>query len=134
MTDCVFCSIVSGKGPASVVYQDETVMAIMSIGPINPGHTLVIPTKHAGRLAALDEADGLHMFRIAMRLDQAIRASRVRCEGVNLHLADGETAGQDVFHVPLHVIPRFAGDSFKLEIDYPRKPQRQVYDTPQMTS
>ena len=57
------------------------------------------------------------MFKIAMKLSESLRNSGIRCEGVNLFLADGEVAGQEVFHVHLHVIPRFSGDGFGFKFD-----------------
>ncbi len=114
MTDCVFCRILAGEEPVSVVYQDDLCSAFMDIQPVNPGHLLVIPKVHAPYLAQLDQETGAQMFRIAHRLAQALRKSDVRCEGVNLFLADGEAAFQEVFHVHLHVIPRYEGDGFGL--------------------
>jgi diadenosine tetraphosphate (Ap4A) HIT family hydrolase len=89
-------------------------MAFMDIRPVNPGHVLVIPVQHAAGLSELDPEAGAHMMRVAQRIAHALRASSVRCEGVNLHLADGAAAGQEVFHVHLHVVPRFRGDGFGL--------------------
>ena len=84
----------------------------MDIRPVNPGHLLVIPLAHAAGLATLESDTGAQMFRVGQRLAEAIRRSGVRCEGINVLLADGEAAGQEVFHVHLHVIPRYAGDGF----------------------
>lgn len=112
---CVFCAIVAGTSPASVVLDDAEVLAFLDIRPITPGHLLVIPTRHASYLADLDEAVGERMYHVAVRLAGALRSSGLRCEGVNLFLADGEAAGQEVFHVHLHVFPRFAGDGFRME-------------------
>ncbi len=109
---CVFCDIVAGRVPASVVYRDEHVCAFMDIRPVNPGHLLIIPLAHAAGLTALEPGTGAQMFRVGQRLAEAIRRSGVRCEGINVLLADGEAAGQEVFHVHLHVIPRYAGDGF----------------------
>src|SRR5918999_6279286 len=113
--DCIFCAIVAGSAPASIVYDDADLLAFLTIGPVTPGHLLIIPKRHAPFLADLDEAAGARMFTVAMRLAGALRASGLRCEGVNLFLADGEAAGQEVFHAHLHVFPRFAGDGFRLE-------------------
>ena len=113
---CVFCEIVEGRAKASVVYADERVVAFMDLRPVNTGHLLVIPRTHAGSLADLDPDDGARMFRVAQRLAAAVRASGIRSEGVNLFLADGEAAGQDVFHVHVHVLPRYPGDGFTLQI------------------
>ena len=112
MNECIFCAIVDGRVPASVVYRDDACIAFMDIAPINAGHILVVPIKHATHLADLDADTGGALFVLAQRLSAAIRSSGVRAEGINLLLADGEVAGQEVFHVHLHVLPRFAGDGF----------------------
>jgi len=111
---CVFCEIVAGDAPASVVHEDERTMTFLDHRPITPGHLLVVPREHAGYLAELEPEDGAQLFRVGMRAAAALRASSLRCEGVNFHLADGVVAGQEVFHVHLHVIPRYAGDGFGL--------------------
>lgn len=109
---CIFCDILQARAPSSLVYADDLVVAFMDIQPVNPGHLLVIPRAHAAHLTDLGEGIGGHLFQVGMRLAAAIRSSELRCEGVNLFLADGEAAGQEVFHVHLHVIPRFRGDGF----------------------
>jgi diadenosine tetraphosphate (Ap4A) HIT family hydrolase len=120
---CVFCDIVSGRGPASVVHSDENVIALLDIRPLNTGHLLVIPRAHAAYLAHLDPALGGHMFAVAQRMAAGLRRSGLPCEGVNLFLADGEAAFQEVFHVHLHVIPRTTGDGFRLRANW-RSPSR----------
>lgn len=122
---CIFCDIVAGKAPASVVYEDDIVIVFMTIGPVNPGHMLVVTKAHIPSMAEMDEAIGMHLFRIVMRLERAIRKSGVRCEGTNLFLADGEAAFQDVFHFHMHVFPRFKGDSFKIHADWSVRPLRE---------
>ncbi len=112
---CIFCEIVAGRSPATFIYSDEGCSAFLDIQPVNPGHTLVIPNAHAAFLADLDTALGGQMFTVGQRVAAALRQSGVRCEGVNLFLADGEAAMQEVFHVHLHVIPRFTGDGFGLK-------------------
>ena len=109
---CIFCEIVAGRADASVVYEDEYVMAFLDLFPVNQGHTLVIPKTHATYLNELDAEVGMRVFAAAHVLAQAVRNSGVRCEGVNLLLADGAAAGQEVFHVHLHVLPRYSGDKF----------------------
>ena len=130
MSDCVFCDILSGKLPVSIVYRDERCTAFMDIQPVNSGHVLVIPNRHAAFLADLDEETGGHMFRVAQRLARALRNSGVRCEGVNFFLADGAAAMQDVFHVHLHVFPRYRGDGFGLRFSpaYSVRPDRSELD------
>lgn len=126
--DCVFCEIVAGTSPASVVYKDDLSLAMMTIGPVNPGHVLVLPKRHAAYLADLDEETGGHLFKVTMRVAAAIRRSGLRCEGINLFLADGEAAFQEIFHLHLHVFPRFRGDPFRLDADWSVKPARGELD------
>ena len=114
MSPCVFCDIIQGQSPASMVYADEQAIAFMDIRPVVSGHLLVIPRVHAASLADLDVDAGAHLFRVGMKLATALRRSTLRCEGINFFLADGVAAGQDVFHVHLHILPRFQGDGFGL--------------------
>ena len=107
---CDFCHILAGNGPASFIYCDEQVTAFLDIRPVNAGHVLVVPNRHAANLSELDDASGMHLFQVARRITAALYASGLPCEGVNFFLADGKAAGQDVFHVHLHIIPRFAHD------------------------
>jgi diadenosine tetraphosphate (Ap4A) HIT family hydrolase len=111
---CIFCEILAGRAPASFVYRDDLCAAFMDIHPVNPGHVLVIPIQHAARLAELDMPAGMQMFQVGQRLAAALRASGLRCEGVNFFLADGTAAGQEVHHVHLHVFPRWHGDGHHL--------------------
>ena len=110
MGGCLFCGILAGREPASIVHRDSESCAFMDIFPVNPGHVLVVPTSHAAYLAELDPEAGAGLFRVGQRVAAALRSSGPRCEGVNLLLADGEAAGQEIFHVHLHVIPRYRGD------------------------
>jgi diadenosine tetraphosphate (Ap4A) HIT family hydrolase len=97
------------------VYADDVVIAFMDVQPVNPGHVLVIPRDHAVGLADLDEDQGAQMWRIAHRVANALRHSGLRVEGVNFFLADGRAANQEVFHIHLHVVPRYTGDPFKIQ-------------------
>ena len=125
--DCVFCKILAGEEEVTVIHEDDLCVAFMDVQPINPGHALVVPRKHAPYLADLEAEDGAQMFRVAQRVAAALRECGVKCEGVNFFLADGEAAGQEVFHVHLHVFPRYRGDGFGLKLppDYQDRPPRE---------
>ncbi len=131
MSSCVFCEILAEKLPSSIIFRDDLCCALMDIQPVNPGHVLLIPTYHAPSLAELDEESGIHMFRTAQRIANALRSSGIKCEGVNFFLADGSAAGQEVFHVHLHVFPRYEGDGFGLRFgpEYGKRPTREELDT-----
>ena len=112
--ECVFCGIVKGEIPASIVHEDEQALAFMDAHPVNAGHVLVIPKSHAAHLSELDPEIGGEVFKTAMSVSAAVRRCGIPCKAVNLMLADGIEAGQEIFHVHLHVIPRFRGDNFSM--------------------
>ena len=90
---------------------------------MTPGHLLVVPKVAARDLSELDPEVGGKLFKVGQLLAAALRDSEVGCDGVNFFLADGVLAGQEVFHVHLHVIPRTAGDGFGLR-GRPTSPHR----------
>ena len=122
-SECIFCRIIEGSLPASIVYEDGQAVAFMDIMPINPGHILVVPKTHAPELSNLDEDTGAHLFRVAMRLEKALRASGLPCEGTNLLQNNGAEAWQEVMHVHLHIIPRFRGDGVKVHFGQEQAPR-----------
>lgn len=125
---CVFCRIAAGLSPASTIYSDGEILAFLDVRPVNPGHVLVIPRSHAVELGDLHPQLGGRMFQVAQGVAAALRISGLRCDGVNLFLADGKAAGQEVFHTHLHVIPRFHGDKFRLVPNWPPPPGRDELD------
>jgi histidine triad (HIT) family protein len=126
---CIFCAIARGQAEASIVLEDESVIAFMDLQPVTPGHLLVIPKAHAVGLEDLQEDVGVQVWKVAHQLGRALRRSGLRCEGVNLFLADGEAAFQEVFHVHLHVFPRFTGDPFRIEADWRVRERNQLDET-----
>lgn len=125
---CVFCEIIAGRAPASIVLEDELAVCFLDRQPVNPGHVLVVPRGHASGLADLDAETGMHLFALVLRVQRAIRESDLPCEGINVHVADGAVAGQEVDHVHLHVIPRVEGDSLEIAYDWSSVPTRDELD------
>jgi diadenosine tetraphosphate (Ap4A) HIT family hydrolase len=115
---CVICRIACGDEASSLAYQDEDLVAFMDLYPVTPGHTLIAPRIHVPSLSELDERVGALMWRLGHRIAKELRSTSVRCEGVNLLLADGEAAFQEIPHCHLHVFPRYPGDSFKIDADW----------------
>lgn len=111
MKDCIFCKIIAGEIPSRKIYEDDKVYAFMDIGPINFGHTLVIPKEHHTGSSTIPEETAGRMFKVASRIGVALKRS-LEADAFNLHLADGTCAGQVVMHAHLHVVPRFAEDDF----------------------
>lgn len=130
MESCVFCQIIEGTVSSSMVYEDEICLAFMDIQPVNPGHVLVVPKLHFENLSDLPAHIGSHLFQVAQRISLCLPKSQVKCEGINLFLAHGEAAGQEVFHFHLHIIPRFAGDEFGFRFgpNYANLPERRDLD------
>lgn len=124
---CIFCAIVADEADASFVASSRLAVAFLDIRPVGDGHTLVIPRRHAVGLADLDDAEGAELFRLGRRIAVAQREVGL-AEGVNLFLADGEVAGQEVFHAHLHVLARRRDDGLRLGVDYPPPPEREQLD------
>lgn len=108
----MFCAIAAGEAPAHVVAEDEHAIAFLDLNPAADGHTLVVPRRHVRELSEVRPEEGGAVFALAARISGVMRGHLA--PAVNLHLADGAEAGQDVFHTHLHVIPRSPGDGVVL--------------------
>ena len=109
--DCIFCKILDGQVSAVKVYQDESCLAFLDIGPLAEGHLLLIPADH---VATVDELTGVQAAAMLRHVPALVRAVRgaTGCEGVNVLQNNGRVAHQVVMHVHFHIIPRNAGDEF----------------------
>ena len=125
--DCIFCGIVAGQAEASVVATSERAVAFLDLFPFAEGHTLVIPRAHSVGLSDLDDEDAAEVMRLGRRVATA-QLQLGLGEGVNLFLADGEVAGQEVFHAHLHVLPRHAGDGLPVSFGAGEQPSRDHLD------
>ncbi len=121
---CIFCDIVSGKIPCYKIYEDEDVLAFLDTAKDVDGHTLVVPKKHCENLLDCDD----EMLAKVMSVVKKISNHYVKdCgfDGVNIHNANGKCAGQSVFHLHIHILPRtvdspfnfVAGNGAKCELD-----------------
>jgi histidine triad (HIT) family protein len=111
--DCIFCKILAGDLPATIVDEDERTISFMDIAPATRGHALVIPRVHSADLLSVAREDLLAVVLAAQRL--ALRAKeRLGADGVNLLNSCGAVAWQTVFHFHVHVIPRYRGDPLRL--------------------
>ncbi|MCQ2378651.1 MAG: HIT domain-containing protein [Victivallaceae bacterium] len=112
MSDCIFCKIAAGETPPANIYEDPLPYAPPDLGPINFGHTLVIPKEHHESASTIPESTAGRMFRVGSRIGIALKRQDLY-DAFNLHLADGTAAGQVVMHAHLHVIPRGVEDTFR---------------------
>lgn len=113
---CIFCEILKGRMPAVKIFEDDKMLVVMDKKPITNGHLLVIPKKHAEFLTDLNDDYAREMLVVAKKVASTLKKSRLRCKGVNYFLADGAEAGQEIFHVHLHVIPRYRKDGFYMHM------------------
>jgi histidine triad (HIT) family protein len=111
--DCIFCKIVAGEIPATIVDEDERTIAFMDISPATRGHALVIPREHSPDLLSIGREDLLAVAVASRRLAERAK-ERLQADGVNLVNSCGAVAWQSVFHFHMHVIPRYEGDPLRL--------------------
>ncbi|MGQ9551983.1 MAG: HIT family protein [Candidatus Bathycorpusculaceae bacterium] len=109
---CVFCAILNRQAPASIVYEDAHVMAFLDIFPQNDGHMLVIPKKHHETIYTLSEEETAHLFNVARKVALAVKKT-VEAQGITIAQHNEAAAGQDIFHMHVHVIPRYAGQRLR---------------------
>ena len=126
---CIFCDLIQGAAEVSVCYEDANAMAFMDIQPVNVGHVLVVPRKHYVSLVDMPADLTRHLFDVAMRLAPIVRRL-AGADGLNVIVNSGASAGQDVFHYHVHVIPRRADDGFEVPLPFPGSspPERTLLD------
>lgn len=111
--DCIFCKILAGEIPATIIDEDERTISFMDIAPATRGHALVIPRAHSADLLSV-EAEDLAAVALATQRLAGRMKERLRADGVNLLNSCGAVAFQSVFHFHMHVIPRYEGDPLRL--------------------
>lgn len=107
--DCIFCKIANGQIPTTTVYEDELFRAIMDISPAKKGHVIILTKNHFDNIYELDEESGSRLLLVASRIAKAMKKG-LCCDGVNLLQNNGEEAWQSVFHLHMHIIPRYKDD------------------------
>lgn len=107
--ECIFCKIVKGEVPSKKVYEDKDVIAFLDINPANPGHTLVVPKKHAEDITKSDEEDLEKCIHVVKKITAKLK-EKLNAIGVNVIQSNGHAAGQIIAHTHFHVIPRYEND------------------------
>lgn len=116
VSDCIFCKIVSGDIPASKVYEDDQFLAFLDISQVTPGHTLVIPKKHARNLLEMTPDETADLFNVVSTVTKKVE-NATQPQGMNIISNMEEIAGQSVFHTHVHILPRYSQDD-DLKIDF----------------
>ena len=116
VSDCIFCKIVAGEIPASKVYEDDHFLAFLDISQVTPGHTLVIPKKHARNLLEMTPDETADLFNVVSTVTKKVE-SATQPQGMNIISNMEEIAGQSVFHSHVHILPRYSQED-DLKIDF----------------
>lgn len=105
---CIFCKIAAGEIPSATVYEDEDFRVILDLGPASRGHALILPKEHFKDICDVDEKTAAGILPLAARIGAAMK-SGLGASGFNVVQNNGSSAGQTVFHLHVHVIPRYDG-------------------------
>jgi diadenosine tetraphosphate (Ap4A) HIT family hydrolase len=108
---CEFCRLVKKENEATIVFEDHRTMAFMDIRPVNDGHTLVIPKNHYENIYDVPEDEVANIYKVVKKVAGAIKRG-VNPDGLSITQHNGRAAMQRVFHLHVHVIPRYAGQRF----------------------
>ncbi len=111
--DCIFCKIIKGEIPSKRIYEDDNFMAILDVNPVAEGHTLVISKKHFTNILEMPSTLG-NEFIDAVKKTALKIISEYKAEGFNFGVNTNKAAGQVVFHLHAHILPRKKGDGIKL--------------------
>jgi len=110
-SSCLFCDIAAHRTPAHIVYEDPSTVAFLDLFPYTRGHLLVIPKRHEARLPDLGPDD---QFALIRTIGELCRRTERLTDNYHLSLNAGAKAGQVVFHVHFHIIPRYTeADPFR---------------------
>ncbi len=112
--DCIFCKIAGGQIPSHSIYEDEDFKVIMDISPASRGHAIILPKNHAANLFELEDEDASKIMIVARKCALAMKKT-LHFDGINILQNNGETAGQTVFHLHVHLIPRYENDTVNIK-------------------
>ncbi len=111
--NCIFCKLANGVIPTNSIYEDDDFNVILDASPAAKGHAIIIPKSHAANLFELPEEDCEKIFKVAKKCGAAIKKT-FHCDGLNVLQNNGEAAGQTVFHLHVHLIPRYNNDDVQI--------------------
>lgn len=129
--DCLFCKIINKEIPSSIVYEDDNVIAFLDINPTNFGHTLVVPKQHYNTFLETPDDVLCGLMSIVKKIGNAILALP-DVDAINFLVNNGQTAGQLIFHLHIHIVPRMKNDGFKHWKRTPYKNDEQMKLTAEM--
>lgn len=123
---CIFCEIVSGNIPSSVVYEDDKVLAILDLAQVTKGHTLVMPKKHYDNIYDCDTETLEYLIGIVQKLSIEL-TKKLHAGGCNILCNNNEVAGQSISHLHFHIIPRYGADD-AVDVNFQPKVKYELSD------
>lgn len=116
MTDsnCIFCKIANGEIPSKTLYEDDRFRVILDISPASKGHAIILVKNHAANVYELSKEDASQIFVVAKKV-ATVMEKVLKCDGMNILQNNGEVAGQTVFHLHMHLIPRYKDDKIQIK-------------------
>lgn len=112
---CIFCKIANGEIPTEFIYEDETVVAFLDIKPVSLGHTLILPKAHYETLETCPVYVLANLNAVAKQLSSEY-ANTYQTTSFNLLLNSGPASGQEIAHLHLHLIPRYAKGELTIKL------------------
>lgn len=112
--ECIFCKLANGKIPTNSIYEDEDFKVVMDLSPASKGHCIILPKTHAKSLLELPEEYCEKILLVAKKCCKVLMEV-LHCDGINVLQNNGEAAGQTVFHLHIHLIPRYEGDNVRIK-------------------
>ena len=109
-SNCIFCKIANGEIPSKTLYEDDSFRVILDISPASKGHSIILPKTHASNIYELPDKEASEIMIVAKKVATVLKDT-LCCDGMNILQNNGESAGQTVFHLHVHLIPRYHNDS-----------------------
>lgn len=124
MSDCIFCEIIAGRAPATIVASNDDTIAAMDLRQFHPGHVLIIPKAHVADIRDASDELAAELMKMVARVARAVDAT-FPSDGISVWHSAGEGANQEVPHLHIHVHPRFLGDGvLRVYPSPPNQPER----------
>lgn len=112
--ECIFCKLAGGQIPTNSIYEDDDFKVIMDLSPASKGHCIILPKTHAKNLLELPDEYCEKILLVAKKCCKVLKEV-LHCDGINVLQNNGEAAGQTVFHLHVHLIPRYEGDNVHIK-------------------
>jgi histidine triad (HIT) family protein len=113
MDECIFCKIIRGELPAEKIYEDDKIFSFLDLRPSSKGHSLIVHKVHTPDFQTAPDQILIELMPPIKKIAEAVMKT-TGAEGYNLSANNGKVAGQVIFHLHFHLVPRYAGDHLKL--------------------